>query len=349
LNEFIPESGSTTMKKLRVWIFIFVGAGIAVATPMQFSAKTSARQTSSGTAGVVRVVVSADGTADFPTIQRAVDHAPLEGNGRLEIAIRPGVYHERVKIPQDRPRVSLIGLGSDPTAVVITYSMSAAAADGTFFSAVVEVQSEGFQAANLTIQNSFGPGSQAVALMVYSDRAIVHDVRLLGWQDTLYAAAGRQYYNECYIEGAVDFIFGDAQAVFENSEIRSAGDGYIAAESRKTPDGPQGFVFNKCKLTQDVAGGKIAKGVFLGRPWRPYSRVIYLDCWMDKHIRAEGWDNWSDSANEKTAWFGEYNSTGPGANPGARVAWAHQLTEKDAVAFQTHKFLAGTDGWNPAK
>jgi pectinesterase len=340
------------MKKLRVCSFIFVAGAIAAVMPMRFSA-VSAPQTLSVNAAVVRVVVSADGTADFPTIQRAVDHAPLEGNGRLEIAIRPGVYHERVKIPQDRPRVSLIGLGNDPSAVMITYSMSAAAAGGTFFSAVVEVQSEGFQASNLTIQNSFGPGSQAVALTVYSDRAIVHDVRLLGWQDTLYAAAGRQYYNKCYIEGAVDFIFGDAQAVFENSEIRSVGDGYISAESRKTPDGPQGFVFNKCKLTQGPSQGatpaKVEKGVFLGRPWRPYSRVIYLECWMDKHIRSEGWDNWSDAANEKTAWFGEYNSTGPGANTAARVAWAHQLTEKDTAAFQTQRFLVGADAWNPAK
>jgi pectinesterase len=338
------------MKKIILFIFIAIGIGAAVS--MKFST-AAAQQPSGGITGVVRVVVSADGTADFPTIQRAVDHAPLEGNERLEIAIRPGVYHERVKIPQDRPRVSLIGLGNDPGAVVITYSMSAAAAGGTFFSAVVEVQSEGFQAANLTIQNSFGPGSQAVALTVYSDRAIVHDVRLLGWQDTLYAAAGRQYYKNCYIEGAVDFIFGDAQAVFEDSEIRSIGDGFIAAESRKTLDGPQGFIFNKCKLTQGPAQGatpaKLDKGVFLGRPWRPYSRVIYLDCWMDKHIRAEGWDNWSDPANEKTAWFGEYNSTGPGANAAARAAWAHQLAEKDVAAFQTQKYLAGADGWNPAK
>jgi pectinesterase len=338
------------MKKLRVWIFIITVISVAAAVPIRYSA---AAQTPVGRSGVVRVVVSADGTAEFPTIQRAVDHAPLEGNGRLEILIRPGVYHERVKIPQDRPRVSLIGLGDDPSAVTITYSMSALAAGGTFFSSVVEVQSEGFEAANLTIQNSFGPGSQAVALMVYSDRAIVHDVRLLGWQDTLYAAAGRQYYSKCYIEGAVDFIFGDAQAVFENSEIRSVGDGFIAAESRKTPDGPQGFVFNKCKLTQGPAQGatpaKIEKGVFLGRPWRPYSRVVYLDCWMDTHIRPVGWDNWSDAANEKTAWFGEYHSTGPGANTTARAGWAHQLTEKEAAAFQTQKYLAEADKWNPAK
>ncbi len=97
------------MKKLRVWVFIFVGVAIVATTPMRFSVAASAPQVPSGTAGVVRVVVSADGSTDFPTIQRAVDHAPLEGNGRLEIAIRPGTYHERVKIPQVRPGGGLIG------------------------------------------------------------------------------------------------------------------------------------------------------------------------------------------------------------------------------------------------
>lgn len=330
------------MKNWGLCILSIAGVGVLAAAPPRFSATSP---TSPGNPSVVRVVVAADGTADFPTIQRALDHAPLEGNGRLEIAIRPGMYHERVKIPQDRPRVSLIGLGDDPSAVVISYSMSATAAGGTFFSSVVEVQSEGFEASNLTIENTFGPGSQAVALTVYSDHAIVHDCRLLGWQDTLYAAAGRQYYSQCYIEGAVDFIFGNAQAVFDHCEIRSAGDGYIAAESRITPDGPEGFVFNQCKITQ----GKVEKGVYLGRPWRPYSRVVYLDCWMDKHILPEGWGNWRDPANEKTAWFAESHSTGPGANPGLRVAWAHDLSAKEASAFQTEKFLAGSDKWDPLK
>jgi pectinesterase len=319
-------------------------AGGSRTRPYELVEASSARLRANG--GVVRVVVSADGTGDFPTIQRAVDHAPLEGDGRLEIAIRPGTYHERVKIPQDRPRVSLIGLGADPSAVVISYSMSAAAAGGTFFSAVVEVQSVGFEASNLTIENTFGPGSQAVALDVYSDRAIVHDVRLLGWQDTLYAAAGRQYYRNVYIEGAVDFIFGNASAVFDQCEIKSAGDGYIAAVSRTTPESPTGYVFNGCKLTR---GEKVDKGVFLGRPWRPYARVVYLNCWMDKHIRPVGWDNWNDAANEKTAWFGEFHSTGPGADAAQRAMWAHELTEKEAAAFQTERFLAGSDGWNPLK
>ena len=189
----------------------------------------------------IRVTVSPAGNGDFQTIQQAVDHAPPEGDGRLIIAIEPGLYRERVVIPQDRPGVMLLGLGANPSDTVITYGMSAAAAGGTFFSSTVDVQGARFEAANLTIQNSFGPGSQAVALSVHSDRAVVRDCRLLGWQDTLYAASGRQLYKNTYIEGAVDFIFGNARAVFERCEIRSAGSGYITAQSRVTPGGATGF------------------------------------------------------------------------------------------------------------
>ncbi|MHB8525271.1 MAG: pectinesterase family protein [Candidatus Acidiferrales bacterium] len=284
-----------------------------------------------------------DGSGDFRTIQQAIDHAPPEGTGRLIISIRPGTYRERLTIPQDRPRVTLVGLGKDPRATVITYSMSAAAAGGTFFSSTVEVEGSNFEASNLTFENSYGPGSQAVALSIHSDRVILKRCRLIGWQDTLYAASGRQYYDHCYIEGAVDFIFGNARAVFHHCEIHTAGTGYIAAESRTIANGRGGFVFDHCRIT---AGGPGTKS-YLGRPWRPYARIAYIDCWMGSQIRPSGWDNWRNPANEKTAWFAEYHSTGPGGNPSKRVPWARQLTAAQAAAFQPQTFLSGKDGWNP--
>jgi pectinesterase len=209
-------------------------------------------------------------------------------------------------------------------------------------------------------------GSQAVTLSVYSDRAIFRNCRFLGWQDTLYAAWGRQYYRDCYIEGHVDFIFGDAAAVFERCEIHSRGSGYIAAHSRTTADEPSGFVFRDCRLTgepgllrdpREQAGGSEApfpardsgKGVFLGRPWRDYARTVFLNCWMGDHIRPEGWNNWGIAAREKTAWFGELGSTGPGANPAARAPWARRVTPVLAEAFAPEVFLKRSDGWNPAK
>ena len=297
----------------------------------------------------VRAVVAADGSGEFQTIQRAVDHALdhlPEKVGRVILEIRPGVYHERLKVPQDSPRVTL--RGSDATSTVITYSMGAANAGGTFFSPAIEVDGAAFEASNITFENSFGVGTQAVALSIHSDRAVFRNCRFSGWQDTLYAASGRQYYRDCFIEGHVDFIFGNAAAVFDHCEIHSRGAGYIAAHRRTRSDEPTGYVFRDCRLTGAAAAAEGA-GVLLGRPWRSCARVVFLDCSMGSHIRPEGWDNWNHTpANEKTAWFAEMGSTGPGADAAARVAWAHTLTPAAAAAFAPEVFLKGSDGWSPS-
>jgi pectinesterase len=227
---------------------------------------------------IVHVVVAQDGTGDFKTIQMAIDHAPPYGEARLVIEIRPGVYHERVVVPQDRPRVTF--LGSDAARTLITYNMSAKEAGGTFFSSTVDVQGSDFEAKNITFENSFGVGSQAVAVMVHSDRAIFENCRFLGWQDTLYAASGRQYYRDCYIAGHVDFIFGNAAAVFENCEIHSRGPGYITAQSRITPSQSTGFVFLHCKLTGRAALASVCAGRLhrlLARRSHPAARMEQLE------------------------------------------------------------------------
>lgn len=178
----------------------------------------------------VRVTVDSSAACDFKTVQMAIDHAPrYTADQRLVIELKPGHYRERVKIPQDRPRVTL--LGSDAATTLIEYSVGAKDAGGTFFSSVVEVNGSDFRAKNIAFQNSYGAGTQAVALSIHSDRAIFEKCRFLGWQDTVYAAMGRQYYRDCYIEGHGDFIFGNATAVFDHCEIHSKGDGYIAAQS----------------------------------------------------------------------------------------------------------------------
>jgi pectinesterase len=291
----------------------------------------------------IAVTVAQDGSGDFKTIQMAIDHAPAyNAQQRLVINIKPGIYHERVKVPQDRPRVTFLGVDAKTT--IITYGMGAKDAGGTFFSSSVEVDGSEFQARNITFENSYGTGTQAVAISLHSDKAVFQDCHFLGWQDTLYAATGRQYYRDCYIEGHVDFIFGNAAAVFEHCEIHSKGAGYISAVSRTSADQPTGFVFLDCKLTGENTG----QGVFLGRPWRPYARVIYIKCQMDAHIRPEGWDNWNNTpANEKTAWFGEFDCTGPGAAHDKRVTWSHQLTAKEAAEFYPKVFLKGSDNWDP--
>ncbi len=295
----------------------------------------------------VRVVVATDGTGNFKTVQSAVDHAldrgPLQPEQRLIIEIRPGIYHERVKIPPDRPRVTF--LGSDAATTVITFNAGAKDVGGTFFSSTVEVEGAEFEAANITFENSYGTGTQAVAITTHSDRAVFQRCRFVGWQDTLYAASGRQYFRNCFIEGHVDFIFGNASAVFENCEIHSRGAGYVTAHSRLTSDSTTGYVFIHCRLTGENTG----KGVYLGRPWRDYSRVVFINCYLGEHILPEGWSDWNNTGRSKTAWYGEFGSEGPGAKQDGRVPWAHPLTAAQVKEFQPDMFLRGSDGWQAQK
>jgi pectinesterase len=294
----------------------------------------------------VHVVVAQDGTGDFPTVQNAVDHAldkaPIGPNGRLYIEIRPGNYNERVVVPQDMPRVTLSG--SDPATTIITHGQTAKETGGTFFSATVDVNGAAFEAENITFENP-AQGAQAVAVSVHSDRARFRNCRFIGWQDTLYAASGRQYYLHCYISGHVDFIFGHAAAVFEDCEIHSRGSGYLTAVNRTRADEPTGYAILRSRLTAE--GG--VNSVALGRPWRLYARVVYIDCWMGPQIIPGGWNNWNKPEAEKTAFYGEYGSSGPGARPEARVAWAHRLTAAQAEQFRPEVFLRGSDGWDPRK
>jgi len=287
----------------------------------------------------IHVVVAQDGSGDFPTVQNAVDHvmdralAPFAG--RVVIEVRPGVYHERVRVPADRPRITL--RGSDAEKTIISFSVGARDVGGTFFSAVVDINAPEFEADNLTFENTYGVGTQAVAVSVHSDRAVFRHCRFLAMQDTLYAASGRQYYEDCYIAGHVDFIFGDAAALFERCEIRSRGAGYIAAVSKTMPSGADGFVFDRCRLTADAG----VKDVSLGRPWRLYARVVYLDCWMGEHIRPEGWNNWNKPEAEKDSFFAEFGSAGPGGGMEKRVPWAHALTAAEAAQIRAA-------AWKPA-
>jgi pectinesterase len=275
-------------------------------------------------------------------VDHALDKAPIGPNGRLYIEIRPGTYNERVVVPQDMPRVTLAG--SDAATTIITHGQTAKETGGTFFSATVDVNGAAFEAENITFENP-AQGAQAVAVSVHSDRARFRNCRFIGWQDTLYAASGRQYYLHCYISGHVDFIFGHAAAVFEDCEIHSRGNGYLTAVNRTRADEPTGYAILRSRLTAEDGVNSVA----LGRPWRLYARVVYIDCWMGPQIIPGGWNNWNKPEAEKTAFYGEYGSSGPGARPDARVAWAHRLSATQAGQFRPEVFLRGSDGWDPRK
>lgn len=305
--------------------------------------------------------VAASGTGDYYSVQRAIDVAPPEG---AVISIAPGVYRETVKIT--KPNIHLRSPYDDPKKTVIIFDKSAGTAGGTLNSATVEVRANNFSAENLTFANDFNAthpqlpqGSQALAMLITGDRAIFHNVRLLGNQDTLFTGSkdctpngepctpARQYFSDCYIEGNVDFIFGDGKAVFENCEIHSTNHsvGFITAQSKHYPAEDSGFVFNHCKLTAESG----VAGVWLGRPWRPYATAVFMNTEMGSHIEPAGWREWhpGETHSIETAFYAEYNSTGPGANTKARDSHTHQLTAAQAADFQTRQFLAGKDHWDP--
>ncbi|GAB2533190.1 pectinesterase family protein [Rufibacter soli] len=292
-----------------------------------------------------KLVVAQDGSGDYTTIQTALDAIPAFPEERLEIHIKNGVYKEKLVISSWKTRISFIGEDRDKT-IIVWDDYSGKGAINTFTSYTVLVQGNEFRAENLTFENSAGPVGQAVALHVEADRCVFKNCRILGNQDTIYAGVdnSRQYYVNCYIEGTTDFIFGPATAVFENCTIHTKKNSYITAAS--TPQGqPHGFVFLNCKLTASPEATK----VYLGRPWRPYAQTVFLNTQMGAFIRPEGWHNWKKPEAEKTTFYAEYKSKGPGAAPEKREPWSKQLTKKEAKKLMPEVILAGQDKWNPNK
>ena len=307
--------------------------------------------TAAASAQDVNVRVSPDAPRNFestdlfPTIQMALDHAPQPGpGGRVYLHIAPGIYHERVIVTQNRPRTTMLGTGATPADVVITASQNAKSAGGTFFSSTVEIYGPQFEADNITFENTAGNTGQAVAITVRSDQSVFKKCRFLGDQDTLFADFGRQYYVDSYIEGGVDFIFGNAAAVFDNSEIHIIRPGYLTAQSRTASDQTTGYVFLHARITAADLGGK---EFFLGRPWRSFSRVVFLDSEMPASLSPQGWTPWSKGASLQDAFYAERGSTGPGARVDSRLPGTHQLSAGEAARFMPNQFLAGSDHWNP--
>lgn len=308
-----------------------------------------------------QVTVAADGSGDYTTVQDGVDALSEDGG---TVLIKPGTYREVVRV--GKPSVRMRGLADDPAKVVIVYSNSAYSSGGTFHSATAFVTGNDFYAENLTFQNDYSKshglqpqGSQAVALSVRGDRAVFRNVRFLGAQDTLFAASrscetdsgpcvpARQYFYNCYIEGNVDFIFGDAEAIFDHCHIHvtAHSQAYVTAQSKRYPEQQSGYVFDHCRITADTQAGK----VFLGRPWRAYSAVVFLNSDLGQKIDPAGWAEWhaGETTRLETAFYAEYDSGGPGASPKTREAHALQLNDIEANKYRAPAFLAGADGWNP--
>jgi pectinesterase len=300
-----------------------------------------------------KFTVAQDGSGDFKTIQEAVNAVRDHSEQKVTITIKPGIYKEKLVIPTWKRNIILKGENKENTIIShADYSgklfpgkdITGDPKFSTYTSYTVLIAGNDCELQNLTIENTAGAVGQAVALHVEGDRTAVRNCDIKGHQDTLYVArdGARNYFENCTISGTTDFIFGAATAWFQNCNIISIKDSYITAAST-TSNSRYGFVFMNCKLL--YADDKVTK-VFLGRPWRPHAKTVFISTFMDKHIKPEGWDNWRDPSNESTVFYAEYDSGGPGSLMKERVKWAHQLKRKELKAYTLSEVFKG---WQPFK
>eukprot|EP00250_Pteridium_aquilinum_P004231 c14457_g1_i1 orf=377-1345(-) len=295
--------------------------------------------------------VCSHGSGLYSTVQDAINAVPLPNKERIIIHVAPGVYKQPIYVPKSKNMITLLGDCAEST--ILTWANTATSIQhhqasqvigtGTFACGTVIVEGEDFIAQGITFENSSPKGSgQAVAIRVTTDRCAFYSCRFLGWQDTAYLHYGRQYFRDCYIEGSVDFIFGNATVLLEHCHIHCKSSGYITAQQRRSANETTGYVFLRCVITGTGNGSPY---MHLGRPWAPHARVIFAYTWMDACIMPSGWNNWGNSENEKTACYYEYSCSGPGSNTLKRVPWVKQMKSEDAKQFLSYSFIDPQQSW----
>ena len=311
------------------------------------------------------IVVARDGTGEFRTVSGAIEVCRAFMDYHKVIYVKKGTYKEKIIIPQWLQNIEICGEDRDQT--IITYDDHAnltmegcywpaemkqqllAMGDrpklGTFRTFTVRVDTNDITFKNITIENNAAKLGQAVAVHTQGDKIRFFNCRLLGNQDTVYTGMPntRNYFEDCYIEGTTDFIFGPSTAWFERCTIFCKINSYITAAS--TPqDVAFGYVFSNCTITTAPEATK----VYLGRPWRDYGYTLFMNCKLPKGIRPEGWHHW-EKHREQTARYMEYNNTGEGAQTKERVAWSRQLTKKEAEQITLERVFKLADEWMPTK
>lgn len=302
------------------------------------------------------------GKCSYEKVQDAVDVAPTNNAGkRFVIWIKAGVYEEIVRVPLEKKNVVFVGDGMGKT--VITGSSNVGIAGiATFDSATVGVAGDGFMARDLTIQNTAGSlPQQAVAFRSSSDHSILDNCEFIGHQDTLYPHSLRQFYKSCRIQGNVDFIFGNAAAVFQDclllvsprqNDPEKGENNAITAHGRNIPAQSTGFVFQNCIVngTEEYMSyyhknPKVHK-TYLGRPWKQFSRTVFINCTLEELISPEGWLPWSGDFALETLYYGEFENNGPGARAFGRVPWGSKIPVQHVNTYFLQNFIQGDD-WIP--
>lgn len=292
------------------------------------------------------IVVAQDGTGNFSTVQQAFNSIPENNKSAITVFVKNGIYKEKLHLDSTKDFVTVIGEDKFKTILTHDDHTGTVTLNGnvinTMTSHSVLIKADNFTAKNITFQNDAGfNAGQAVAIESDGDKEQFYNCRFLGFQDVLFTKSphSRQYYKDCYIEGTTDFIFGPSTVWFEHCHIHSKKNSHVTAAS--TPqDHEFGYVFNDCILTGDTT----LHSVSLGRPWRPYASVTYIHCYLGPQIKPEGWSNWNNTDNYKTARYSEYENFGPGANQSLRVPWSKQLNDNEIKKFTIENVLKG---WRP--
>ncbi|VFQ60566.1 unnamed protein product [Cuscuta campestris] len=295
--------------------------------------------------------VDPNGCCNFTTVQAAVDSVADSSPKRSLIWINKGLYFERVMIPKKKANITFQGQGFMTTAIL--WNATANSSGGTFYSASLQVFSDNFVANNISFMNVApmpapgAVGAQAVAIRVGGDQAAFFGCGFFGAQDTVHDDRGRHYFKECYIQGSIDFIFGNGKSLYEGCELISIAspvppgtrsvNGAVTAHGRSSKDEDSGFAFVNCTL-----GG--TGRVWLGRAWRPYSTVVFSNTYMTGIVAPEGWNDFNDPARDQSVFYGEYKCSGPGSETSFRVPYAQNLNDSQALPFLNASFING-DQW----
>ncbi|MFF1723879.1 pectinesterase family protein [Streptomyces sviceus] len=318
-------------------------------------------------AAATTLTVAKDGSGQYSTVQAAVNAVPAGNPSRVVISVKPGTYRELVKVPSNKPHVTIQGTGSSRGDTVIVYNNASGTPKpdgsgtyGTGGSATVAVEADDFQARNLTISNDFDEAAhqdiagQAVALRTAADKVFLDGVIVSGDQDTLLVDTaakeklGRVYMRNSYVVGNVDFIFGRATAVIDKSVItlkkrwNGTSAGYVTAPS--TAANRKGILIANSTVNGDVSSASF----YLGRPWHaggdatldPQTTVRNTS--LSAAIKSTPWTDMS-GFSWKDDRFAEYKNTGAGS--GAASSNRPQLTDAQAAGQEIADWLGD---WTPS-
>ncbi|TVU21181.1 hypothetical protein EJB05_30805, partial [Eragrostis curvula] len=296
-------------------------------------------------------VVAKDGSGNFTTVSAAVAAAPTNSKKRYVIYIKAGAYLENVEVGKKHTNLMFMGDGIGKT--VIKASRNVVDGSTTFRSATVAVVGNNFLARDLTIENGAGPSKhQAVALRVGADLSAFYRCSFVGYQDTLYVHSLRQFFRDCDVYGTIDFIFGNAAVVLQGCNLYARKPlpnqhNIFTAQGREDPNQNTGISVQRCKVAaaSDLAAGQTK--TYLGRPWKQYSRTVFLQSELDSLIDPAGWLEWDGNFALDTLYYGEYMNTGAGAGTSGRVKWKGYrviTSAAEASTFTVGSFIDG-DVW----